>query len=100
MFTNNMNLNTNKVPVLVPTNATSNITSSSQHGSNQSLNIPEQQQSINSPRSPLATNANNNDPSLLMCGPNTTSYPPLYTNNANPGKESSIIRNFPNRFSI
>jgi CUG-BP- and ETR3-like factor len=90
MFTNNMNLNPNKLPILVPSNSSSNITSSSQHGSNQSLNNPEQH-TIHSPRS---SNSNNNDSSLLMCGPNThlnsnngltpnnTPYPPLYTNNA------------------
>jgi hypothetical protein len=107
MFTNNMNLNANKLPILVPSNSSSNITSSSQHGSNQSLNIQEQQQqqhTLNSPRSPLSSNSNTNDSSLLMCGPNThlnppsnTPYPPLYANNASPlsnagaGKSNSIV---------
>jgi hypothetical protein len=64
MFTNNMNLNTNKLPILVPSNSSSN----SQHGSNQSLNIPEQQHTRN------ANNTSyNNESSLLMCGPNTNS---------------------------
>ncbi len=100
MFTNNMNLNANKLPILVPSNSSSNITSNSQHGSNQSLNIQEQQQqqqhTLNSPRSPLSSSSNNNDSSLLMCGLNThlnpnsgltssnNPYPTLYANNANP----------------
>jgi hypothetical protein len=111
MFTNNMNLNANKLPILVPSNSSSNITSNSQHGSNQSLNIQEQQQqhTLNSPRSPLSSTSNNNESSLLMCGLNThlnpnsgltssnNPYPTLYANNANPlpnagaGKLNSII---------
>jgi hypothetical protein len=91
MFSNNMNLNANKLPILIPSNSSSNITSSSQHGSNQSLNIPEQ-----SPRSTLPSNSNNSESSLLMCGPNThlnsnnglthnnTPFPPLYANSASP----------------
>ena len=64
MFTNNMNLNTNKLPIPVPSN--------SQHGSNQSLNIPEQQHTLNSPRN-SNNSSYNNESSLLMCGPNTNS---------------------------
>jgi CUG-BP- and ETR3-like factor len=91
MFSNNMNLNTSKLPILIPSNSSSNITSSSQHGSNQSLNIPEQ-----SSRSTLLSNSNNNESSLLMCGPNThlnsnsglphnnIPFSPLYANNASP----------------
>jgi len=75
MFTTNMNLNANKLPILVPSNSSSNITLSSQHGSNQSLNIPEQQHTLHSPRSQLSSNSNptsyNNESSLLICGPNT-----------------------------
>jgi len=70
MFTNNMNLNANKLPLLVPSNSSTN----SQQGSNQSINISEQQQqqqhSINSPRNSSNTSYNN-ESSLLMCGPNT-----------------------------
>lgn len=96
MFTNNMNLNTNKVPILVPSNSTSN----SQHGNNQTLNIQEQH-TLNSPRS---TNSNTNDSSLLMCGPNTnltpnnTPYPPLYTNNTNPLSNAGTGNEFSNVF--
>ncbi len=98
MFSNNMNLNTNKLPILIPSNTSSNINSNSPHGSNQSLNIPDQQHTINSPRSPLTSNSNNNDSSLLLCGHNThlnsnnglthnnTPFTPLYTNNPGAGK--------------
>lgn len=82
MFSNNMNLNANKLPILIPSNASSNIPSSSHHGSNQSLNIPDQQQALNSPRT---TNSNTTDSSLLICGPTAHSNPPftpLYGNNA------------------
>jgi CUG-BP- and ETR3-like factor len=74
MFTNNMNLNGNKPPLLPPPPGTSsNMTLSSQHGSNQSLNIQDQQQhTMNSPRPPPPPNPNNgtynNESSLLMCG--------------------------------
>ncbi|CAF1397918.1 unnamed protein product, partial [Adineta ricciae] len=106
MFTNSMNLNGNKLPILVPSNS-----SPSQHGNNQSVDIQEQQQHTgSSPRSPLSSNSNNTsyntDSSLLMCGPNgntpqnthlnpnsslptTNTAPylpamsPLYPNNAN-----------------
>jgi hypothetical protein len=109
MFTNNMNLNANKLPILVPSTSSSTINSNSQHGSNQSLNIQEQQHTLHSPRSPLSSNSNNNDSSLLMCGPNThlnpnsgltsnnSPYPPLYANNvsslpnAGAGKLNSIV---------
>ncbi|CAF1163170.1 unnamed protein product [Adineta steineri] len=82
MFTNNMNLNPNKLPILVPSNSSSNMTSNSQNGSNQSLNLheqqqPQQQHTLNSPRSPLSSNSNNTsyntDSSVLMCGLNTNS---------------------------
>ena len=100
MFSTNMNINGNKLPILVPSNSSSsNITSSSQHGSNQSLNLPEQQQHpINSSRSPLPSNSANNESSLLMCGPNThlnsnsslshnhAPFPTLYPNNTGAGK--------------
>ena len=103
MFSNNINLNANKLPILVPSNASSNITSTSHHGSTQSLNIPEQQQpSLNSPRSTLTTNSNNTDSSLLICGPTANSlthsnppFPPLYGNSAttlaNPGAGREYI---------
>ena len=106
MFTNSMNLNGNKLPILVPSNS-----SPSQHGNNQSVDIQEQQQHTgSSPRSPLSSNSNNTsyntDSSLLMCGLNSntpqnthlnpnSSLPtsntapylpamsPLYPNNAN-----------------
>ena len=76
MFNNNMNLNGNKPPLLPPpqTGASPNMNLSSQHGSNQSLNIQEQQQSqhpLSSPRSSHLPNPNaatyNNESSLLMC---------------------------------
>jgi hypothetical protein len=67
-----MNLNPNKLPILIPSNSSSNMTSNSQHGSNQSLNIPEQQ---HTPRN--SNNASyNNESSLLMCGPNTNGPSP------------------------
>jgi hypothetical protein len=73
MFTNNMNLNGNKPPLLPPTTSgnSSNMNLSSQHGSNQSLNIQDQQHTLNSPRPPppnLNNGTYNNDSSLLMCG--------------------------------
>lgn len=75
MFTNNMNLNGNKPPLLPPTTSgtSSNMNLSSQHGSNQSLNIHDQQQqhTLNSPRPPppnLNNGNYNNESSLLMCG--------------------------------
>ncbi|CAF0931465.1 unnamed protein product [Rotaria sordida] len=82
MFTNNMNLNGNKLPILVPSNTSSN----SQHGNNRSLNIQEQQQqlTLDSPRLPLSSNSNNtsynNESSLLMCGPNTNGPPNTHLN--------------------
>ena len=118
MFSNNMNLNANKLPILVPSTASSNITSTSHHGSNQSLNIPEQQQQqpLNSPRSTLTTNSNNADSSLLICGPTASglahSNPPfapplpLYGNSAttlaNPGagREDFLRANIVFNFSI
>ncbi|CAF3390638.1 unnamed protein product [Rotaria sp. Silwood1] len=85
MFTNNMNLNCNKLPILVPPNTSSNMTSNSQHGNNRSLNIQEQQQlTLDSPRLPLSSNSNNtsysNESSLLMCGPNTNGPPNTHLN--------------------
>lgn len=81
MFTNNMNLSGNKMPILVPPNSSPNITSNAQqHGNNRSLNLSEhqhqqQQLTLDSPRLPLSSNSNNasykNESSLLMCGPNT-----------------------------
>ena len=94
-----MNLNANKLPILVPSNASSNIPSTSHHGSNQSLNIPEQQQQhlLNSPRSTLTTNSNHTDSSLLICGPTASSLahsnPPFYGNsaaNSGAGKENRM----------
>ncbi len=98
MFTNNMNLNGNKPPLLPPPppGTSSNMTLSSQHGSNQSLNVQDQQHALNSPRPPppnLNNTAYNNDSSLLMCGtnaynsggpsPNNGNGPP--TSHHNPG---------------
>ena len=77
-----MNLNANKLPILIPSNSSSNINATSQHESNQSLNIPEQ-----SSRTNLPLNSNTNESSLLMCGPNThnnTPFTPLYANTASP----------------
>jgi hypothetical protein len=74
MFSNNMNLNGNKPPLLPPPHppgTASNMTLSSQHGSNQSLNIQDQQHTLNSPRPPPPNPNNgtyNNESSLLMCG--------------------------------
>jgi CUG-BP- and ETR3-like factor len=107
MFTNNMNLNGNKPPLLPPPPGTSsNMTLSSQHGSNQSLNIQEQQQqqhTLNSPRPPPPPNPNNstynNESSLLMCGtgayngggpsPNNTGLPTNH-HNQNGGLTPSV----------
>jgi hypothetical protein len=69
-----MNINGNKPPLLQQQpGASSNMNLSSQHGSNQSLNMQDQQQhTLNSPRPPPSQNPNNgtynNDSSLLMCG--------------------------------
>jgi hypothetical protein len=108
MFTNNMNLNANKPPLLPPPpppGTSSNMTLSSQHGSNQSLNIQEQQQqhTLNSPRPPppnLNTNTYNNESSLLMCGtnaynsggpsPNNGNGPPTNHPNQNGGLTPSV----------
>jgi hypothetical protein len=97
MFTNTMNLNGNKPPILPPlplptTGTSSNLNVNSQHGSNQTLNLQEQQQqqqhTLNSPRSthPPNTGVYNNESSLLMCAtgaynsagpsPNNTGGPP------------------------
>ena len=70
MFTNNMSLNPNKLPILVPSNTSSH----AQHATNPSHDLHEQQQhTLTSPRSPLSSNSNNTsyntDSSLLMCGP-------------------------------
>lgn len=81
MFTNNMNINANKVPLLIPTNSSS----TSQHSTNQTHNLSDQQ-TLNSSRSTLPTNSTTNDSSLLMCGPSNTSYPHLYPNNTSPGR--------------
>jgi hypothetical protein len=83
-----MNLNGNKPPLLPPPPGTSsNMTLSSQHGSNQSLNIPEQQQhTLNSPRPPpphLNNNTYNNESSLLMCGTNAYNSGGPSPNNGN-----------------
>ena len=106
MFNNNMNLNGTKPPLLPPppSGASSNMNLSSQHGSNQSLNLPEQQHSLNSPRSTHPPNPNagsfNNDSSLLMCatgaysspGPSssTTSGPPANHHPQNGGLPSAV----------
>lgn len=112
MFANNMNLNGNKPPLLPapPTgpSAPMNINLNSQHGSNQSLNLPEQQQqqqhSLNSPRSTHPANSNptayNNESSLLMCAtgayssagpsPNNPSAPPTNHHPANGGLPSAV----------
>ncbi|CAF1595755.1 unnamed protein product [Rotaria magnacalcarata] len=85
MFTNNMNLNGNKLPILVPPNSSPNMSSNSQHGNNRSLNIQEQQQiTLDSSRLPLSSNSNNtsysNESSLLMCGPNANGQPNTHLN--------------------
>ena len=94
MFTNNMTLNGNKLPILVPSNS-----STSQHGTNQSLDIQEQQQqqqqqTLNSPRSPLSSHSNNTsyntDSSLLICGPNGNSPQNTHLN-----PNSSLSSNIP-----
>lgn len=85
MFSNNMNLSGNKLPILVPPNTSSNMTSNSQHGNNRSLNIQEpQQMTLDSSRLTLSSNSNNtsynNESSLLMCGPNTNGLPNTHLN--------------------
>lgn len=77
MFTSSMSLNGAKLPLLVPPNSSSNLTLNTPHGSNQSSNIQEQQQShpLNSPRTPLSSGstpaAYNNESALFMCGSGT-----------------------------
>ncbi|CAF3870745.1 unnamed protein product [Rotaria sp. Silwood2] len=90
MFTNNMNLNGNKPPLLAPPpppGTSSNMTISSQHSSNQSLNIQEQQHTMNSPRPPPPPNPNNgtynNESSSLMCGTSAYNSNGLNPNNGN-----------------
>ena len=84
-----MNLNGNKPPLLAPPHppgATSNMTLSSQHGSNQSLNMQDQQHALNSPRPPppnLPNNTYNNESSLLMCGTNAYNGGAHNSNNVN-----------------
>jgi len=85
MFTNNMNINANKVPLLIPTNSSS----TSQHSTNQTHNLSDQQ-TLNSSRSTLPTNSTTNDSSLLMCGPSNTSYPHLYPNNTSPDAHHNL----------
>ena len=103
-----MNLNGNKPPLLPPpptSGASSNMTLSSQHGSNQSLNLPDQQHSLSSPRSTHPPNPNagnfNNDSSLLMCAtggysssgpsPNSNSGPPTnHHHHQNGGLTSTV----------
>ena len=76
MFINTMNLNDNKLSVLVELNSSSNATSNYQNITIRSLNIQEQQQHLtsDSPRlsssSNSSTTSHSNDSSLLMCGPN------------------------------
>jgi len=100
MFSNNLNLNGTKVPLLVPS------TPSSPPGTNASLNL----QDLTSPRSNVpsasatgATTTYNPDPTLFMCNsgqfnglgltptPNTHPYsppiPPLYTNGSGTGRQ-------------
>lgn len=104
MFSNNMNISANKPPLLPPPppGTSSNMTLSSQHGSNQSLNIQDQH-TLNSPRPPppnLNTNTYNNDSSLLMCStnaytsggpsPNNGNVPPTTHHNQNGGLTSSV----------
>jgi hypothetical protein len=107
MFSNNMNLNGNKPSLLPPPGpgASSNMNLSSQHGSNQSLNVQDQQQhALNSPRPPPPPNPNNgtynNESSLLMCGtgpyngggpsPNSTGGPPATHHNQSGGLTPSV----------
>ena len=89
MFSNNMTLNGNKPPLLPPlqpSGTSSNMNLSSQHGSNQSLNLQEQQHNLNPSRSSHPSNPNaatySNESSLLMCA--TGAY-----NNAGPNPNNS-----------
>jgi CUG-BP- and ETR3-like factor len=106
MFSNNMSLNGNKPPLLPPPpppGTTSNMTLNSQHGSNQSLNVQEQQHTLSSPRPPppnLTNNTYNTESSLLMCGtnaynsggpsPNNGNVPPNNHHNQNGGLTPSV----------
>jgi hypothetical protein len=85
MFSNNMNLNGNKPPLLSAPNPSSNMNLSSQHGSNQSLNIQEQHTRLSNQNN----TSYNNESSLLMCGPNPNS-PPNTHHNQNSGLTPSI----------
>ena len=100
-----MNINGNKPPLLPPPpppGTTSNMNLSSQHGSNQSLNIQEQQHTLSSPRPPpnLTNNTYNTESSLLMCGtnaynsggpsPNNGNVPPANHHNQNGGLTPSV----------
>jgi len=88
MFSNNININGNKAPLLPPP-PPSNTGLNSQLDTNQSLNIPDQQHALNSPRIPppnLNTTTYNNESSLLLCGTNVNGQPANHHNqNGTPG---------------
>ena len=90
-----MNLNGAKLPLLVPPNPSSNLTLTSPHGSNQSLNMQEQQQhALNSPRAPVSPGSTattyNNESTLFMCASGT--YNNLVPNPNNIGVHHSQSR--------